>query len=83
VAVVAGKTPPTFLVMAQDDPVHVENAVYYYLALKNADVPAEMHLYPTGGHGFGLRKTENVITGWPERATEWMNASGWLAGKVK
>jgi acetyl esterase/lipase len=79
VAVTMGKTPPTFLAMAQDDPVHVENAVYYYLALKKANVPAEMHLYPTGGHGFGLRRTDAPITTWPDRAAEWMKASGWLA----
>jgi acetyl esterase/lipase len=78
VAVTTGKTPPTFLAMAQDDPVHVENAVYYYLALKNAEVPAEMHLYPTGGHGFGLRRTAAMVTTWNDRATEWMRASGWL-----
>ena len=79
VAVTTGKTPPTFLAMAQDDPVHVENAVYYYLALKNADVPVEMHLYPSGGHGFGLRRTDAMVTSWPDRAAEWMKTSGWLA----
>jgi acetyl esterase/lipase len=78
VAVKPGKTPPTFLAMAQDDPVHVENALYYYLALQKAGVPAEMHLYPSGGHGFGLRQTEQVVTTWPRRAAEWMKASGWL-----
>jgi acetyl esterase/lipase len=79
VAVTTGKTPPTFLVMAQDDPVHVENALCYYLALKHANVPVEMHLYPSGGHGFGLRRTDAMVTSWPDRAAEWMKASGWLA----
>jgi len=74
-------TPPTFLAMAEDDPVRVENAVYYYLALKNAGVPAEMHLYPKGGHGYGLRRTEVTVTSWPDRVTDWMRASGWLKGK--
>jgi acetyl esterase/lipase len=78
VAVTSGKTPPTFLAMAEDDPVHVENALFYYLALKQAKVPAEMHLYPTGGHGFGLRRTADLVTTWPDRATEWMKSSGWL-----
>lgn len=78
VAVAPGKTPPTFLAMAEDDPVHVENALYYYLALKQASVPAELHLYPTGGHGFGLRRTDAVITTWPDRAADWLRASGWL-----
>ena len=79
VAVAKGKTPPTFLAMAQDDPVHVENALYYYLALKNAEVPSELHLYPSGGHGFGLRRTEALVTSWNDRAAEWMKAGGWLA----
>ena len=78
VAVTKGKTPPTFLAMAQDDPVHVENALNYYLALKNAEVPSEMHLYPAGGHGFGLRRTEALVTSWSDRAAEWMKAGGWL-----
>ncbi|ACB77808.1 alpha/beta hydrolase [Opitutus terrae] len=78
VAVTAGKTPPTFLAMAEDDPVHVENALFYYLALKQANVSAEMHLYPTGGHGFGLRRTDQLITSWPDRAADWLRASGWL-----
>ena len=78
VAVTKGKTPPTFLAMAQDDPVHVENALYYYLALKNAEVPSELHLYPTGGHGFGLRRTEALVTSWNDRAADWLKAGGWL-----
>lgn len=78
VAPAAGRTPPTFITMAEDDPVHVENALFYYLALKQAGVPAEMHLYPTGGHGFGLRRTDAAITTWPDRAADWMKAFGWL-----
>jgi len=78
VEVTKGKTPPTFMVMAEDDPVHVENALWYYEALKRAGVPAEMHLYPTGGHGFGLRRTADAVTGWPDRAADWLRTSGWL-----
>ena len=74
----ATNTPPTFVVMTQDDPVRVENAVFYGLALKNAGVPAEVHLYPSGGHGYGLRRTENPVTAWPDRVAEWMRHSGWL-----
>ena len=81
-AVSATNTPPTFLAMAGDDPVRVENALFYYLSLKNAKVPAEMHLYPTGGHGYGLRRTDKNVTTWPDRVADWMKASGWLkAGK--
>lgn len=74
----ATNTPPTFLVMAEDDPVRVENALVYYEALKDAHVPAEMHLYPQGGHGYGLRRTDALVTTWPDRAADWMRAAGWL-----
>jgi acetyl esterase/lipase len=70
--------PPTFLVMAQDDPVRVENAVLYYLALKQARVPSELHVYPTGGHGYGLRRSDNAVTSWPDRAADWMRSQGLL-----
>jgi acetyl esterase/lipase len=75
----AGATPPTFLAMAEDDPVHVENALVYYSALHQAGVPAEMHLYPVGGHGYGLRRTAETVTTWPGRVENWMKAAGWLA----
>lgn len=71
-------TPPTFVAMSEDDPVHVENALVYYGALKQAGVPAELHLYPTGGHGYGLRRTTALVTTWPDRVHDWMKASGWL-----
>ncbi len=69
---VTDKTPPTFLVQAEDDPVHVENSIVYFMALKNARVPAEMHLYAKGGHGYGLRRTDLPITAWPELAGIWL-----------
>jgi acetyl esterase/lipase len=71
-------TPPTFIAMTEDDGVRVESALSYYLALKNARVPAEMHLYPRGGHGYGLRRTAADVTSWPDRMEDWMKASGWL-----
>lgn len=70
--------PPTFLAMTQDDPVRVENAVLYYMALKQAGVPSELHAYPTGGHGYGLRRTEHFVTTWPDRAADWMRSRGLL-----
>lgn len=75
---VNAKTPPTFLAMTGDDGVRVESALFYYLALKNAKVPAEMHLYPTGGHGYGLRPSQHMVTTWPKRVEEWMTTSGLL-----
>lgn len=66
-------TPPTFLVMAENDyTAHVENALVYFQALKDAKVPAEMHLFTQGGHGFGLRPTELPISRWPLLAAEWL-----------
>lgn len=75
---ISSNLPPTFLVQTQDDAVRVENSVYYYLALKKAGVPVEMHLYPKGGHGYGLRATDNPVTQWPRRVEEWLRAGGWL-----
>ena len=75
---VTTNTSPTFLAMTQDDGVRVESALFYYLALKNAKVPAELHLYPTGGHGYGLRPSQHAVTTWPQRAAEWMQTRGLL-----
>jgi len=74
-------TPPTFLVMTQDDPVRPENVLLYALALKQAGVPLELHLYPTGGHGYGLRRTDKLVTTWPDRVADWMQSNGWLTKK--
>ncbi|HEX4582641.1 MAG TPA: alpha/beta hydrolase [Acidobacteriaceae bacterium] len=69
-------TPPSFLIQAEDDPVKVENALSYYEALKQAKVPAEMHLFANGGHGYGLRPTKLPITHWPELAATWLRTLG-------
>ena len=67
------QTPPTFIVQAEDDPVHVENATNYFLALKNANVPAELHIYSEGGHGYGLRRTALPVTTWPQLVETWLH----------
>jgi len=72
---VSNQTPPTFIVQAEDDPVHVENSIVYFQALKNANVPAEMHLYAQGGHGYGLRRTELPITAWPKLVETWLQTN--------
>jgi acetyl esterase/lipase len=69
---VTDKTPPTFIVQAEDDPVHVENSTVYFLALKNAKVAAEMHIYANGGHGYGLRHTDLPVTEWPKLVETWL-----------
>lgn len=66
------QTPPSFIVQAEDDPVHVENSTVYFLALKNAKVAAELHLYAQGGHGYGLRRTELPVTSWPQLVETWL-----------
>jgi acetyl esterase/lipase len=76
---VTTNTPPTFITIAQDDPVRVENALFYALYLHQAKVPVELHLYPTGGHGYGLRRTAQVVTTWPDRMADWLRANGWLS----
>lgn len=73
---VTAETPPTFLVQAEDDPVHVENAIEYFMALKKAGVAAELHVYTKGGHGYGLRPTELPITHWAALAATWLKTIG-------
>ena len=75
---VTASTPPAFLVQAEDDSVHVENAVEYFMALKKAGVPAELHTYAQGGHGYGLRPTEKPVTRWPQLASRWLHTIGVL-----
>ncbi len=69
---VGPETPPMFIAMSSDDPVGPENAVQLYLALKHAKVPTELHIYATGGHGYGLRKSDNPCSTWPQRCEEWL-----------
>ena len=77
---VTSSTPPSFIVQAEDDPVHVENAVEYFMELKKAGVPAELHTYAQGGHGYGLRPTDKPVTHWPRLATTWLHTTGVLPG---
>ncbi len=71
---VSEKTPPCFLAQASDDPVNAENCIQIYLALKHAKVPADLHIYATGGHGFGLRPSDKPCSTWPKRCEEWLRA---------
>jgi acetyl esterase/lipase len=77
---VTSNTSPTFLLQAEDDHVdNVDDSLAYYIALKNAGVPVEMHLYAQGGHAFGLRRTKLTITGWPELVETWLETIGMLS----
>lgn len=71
--------PPTFFVHAFDDGVPVQNALLLAAELKKAGGSAEVHVYDTGGHGYGLRYVaEMPVTTWPKRAEEWLARQGWL-----
>src|SRR5437764_1906899 len=77
---VTAQTPPTFLLQSEDDRVdRVEDALSYYVALKKAGVPVEMHLYAQGGHAFGLRRTRFAVTAWPTLVETWLAAIGMIS----
>jgi acetyl esterase/lipase len=74
---VSRDTPPTFLIQAENDNVDsINNTLVYYVALKNAGVPVEIHSYAEGGHAFGLRRTKFPITAWPELVERWLVTIG-------
>jgi acetyl esterase/lipase len=74
---VKADTPPSFLIQTEDDPVHVETSLVYYKALKDAKVPAEMHVFSVGGHGYGMRPDPaKPVTEWPKLAEAWMKSRG-------
>jgi acetyl esterase/lipase len=69
-------SPPMFFAHSSDDGVSSENSVALYRALKKNNVPAELHLYATGGHGYGMNKVPHPCASWPDRAADWMKARG-------
>jgi endo-1,4-beta-xylanase len=76
---VSKKTPPTFLAVADDDGRSCDAvSIEFYRALKQADVSAELHIYSTGGHGFGMENRPLAITGWTARLYDWMVDCGYL-----
>ena len=76
------QAPPTFLLQNEDDHVdNVNDSLVYYIALKNAGVPVEIHLYAQGGHAFGLRPTKLPVSKWPELVETWLGTIGMIATK--
>jgi dipeptidyl aminopeptidase/acylaminoacyl peptidase len=74
-------TPPTFIVLADDDTgVPAENSVLFYEALRKNKIPAEMHIYAQGGHGFGLGVNKPELEFWPQACHQWLK---WLDSKYK
>ena len=79
---ITAQTPPTFLLQNEDDHVgRVEDALSYYFGLKKAGVPVEMHLYATGGHAFGLRRTNFAATRWTDLVETWLAAIGMIPAR--
>jgi acetyl esterase/lipase len=76
---VTAQTPPTFLFHTGEDPgVPVENSVLFYLALRKANVAAELHVYQKGRHGVGLAQADPVLSSWPDRLADWLKVQGLL-----
>lgn len=76
---VTSETPPTFLVHADDDKaVRAENSIRFYEALHQAEVPAEMHIFLKGGHGFGMRPEAGPATEWPVLCRKWLRQAGFI-----
>jgi acetyl esterase/lipase len=71
---VSKETPPCFLIVAGDDAGSAPGTVRMYLALRAAGVPAELHVYAAGGHGFGMRRNDKPSAGWPQRCEDWMRS---------
>ena len=78
VLAVTAETPRTFLVAADDDPAvnPVQNAARFFAALRAAKVPAEMHIYSSGGHGFGIVKSGKTSEAWPGALAAWLKEAG-------
>jgi acetyl esterase/lipase len=80
--VVPKDTPPLFFVHAWDDKIDPRNSLLLAAAAKSAGIPCEVHVYDTGGHGYGLRPVaDKPVTTWPARCAEWMGRNGWLTKK--
>lgn len=77
------ETPPTFCVVTHDDQLRGMNAALFYVELKKEKVPAELHIFTKGGHGYGLRPSDNPVSHWPQRCEDWLRAMKLLEPKSK
>jgi acetyl esterase/lipase len=78
---VTKESPPMFFVHANDDPVTPLSSTALYSALKKNSVPAEVHIFATGGHGYGMKKSANPVSAWPDRCGDWLKSRGYLEKK--
>lgn len=74
-------TPPMFLAVSQDDKTRGVDAARVFIALTELGVKSEVHVYTHGGHGYGLRPSDDPVSEWPARAADWMQRMGFLKGK--
>lgn len=72
-------TPPMFTVVTQDDKNRGIHAALLFAELTGYKVPAEVHVFTKGGHGYGMRKSENAVSGWPAACAAWMKSQGLLS----
>jgi dipeptidyl aminopeptidase/acylaminoacyl peptidase len=76
---VTAQTPPTFLFHTNADTgVPAENSMLFYMGLRKAGVPAEIHIYEKGPHGVGLAQTDEALSTWPSRLADWLRGRGLL-----
>ena len=74
---VSKQTPPAFLIHSIDDnAVPVQNSINYAMALKKFNIPCELHIYETGGHGYGLGRSSDTESTWPDACEKWLKARG-------
>jgi acetyl esterase/lipase len=78
---VPADAPPAFFVVAHDDKSNPVEAAMLYLEYKKQNLPAELHIFAKGGHGFGMRKDNHPINDWPQRCAEWMKSVGVMEEK--
>ncbi len=75
------KTPPMFIAVTHDDQLRGVNAALLYAELKKADVAAELHIFTRGGHGYGMRPSEDPVSGWPKLAEGWLRAMKYIPAR--
>ncbi len=78
---VTKNTPPTFMAVTWDDALRGAQSALLFARLRENDVPAELHAYTKGGHGYGMRKNENAVSDWPKHLAAWLKANGFLDKK--
>ena len=76
-------TPPTFIAITHDDSDRSYYSALLYAALKKNNVVGELHIYSKGGHGYGMRKSNNPVHTWPDRCLDWLGSMGYLEKKEK